>query len=407
MLSSCAHIEDLTFVTLHLPVLSGLTFRRWTRGVRYDKFGDFNIRTEIGNMIRDHWPKARLHLLDYAWMWSQHPMSRMPSVPWENVASISTCRKWGRSRPESLLQFAADSPKLQSLEINCMSQSFPSSGPKFPPVQRLSFNYCDWNYSAEEVQSIWDFSQLRSLSIVSGADWKFFPTLPRDALRNLTELKATRTHHDPTERGLTSELNHFISSAPGLTSIEITCSLEHLDINNLMKDWTQMRCLKIHDYTGFGPHADVCPTLSIADLINLQRCCPKLRELSLDLDTRTCDVSPHDPKSEPKTKSHTDQGILVHYMIQANKEKKKLAFIEIIASFKNLTTLTLHTETTQPDFVDYNEITIETGLDRPETPSLIGHVRRRKVGLPFELIVVTTGGHGVPVSSLTTEEWEA
>ena len=263
--------------------------------MRSDKFGDIHIPSAIGELIRDHWPKAKLHLVEFAWQWRTSPETRMPSVPFENVVSISTWKRWSHTNVETLQQFAAESPILQSLELHSMTKVFLPSGPRLPPIKKLSLISCDWKYSPAAVESIWDFSHLTSLTIISDTNTneKFFLSLPRDALRNLKELKVTQSHNDPSDHGLTPELHHFISNAADLTSIDITCDVKQLNINSLMDQWTQLRVLKIHDYTGFGANAEVCPTISIADLTKLQECCTKLRELSLDLDTRTCDVSPN------------------------------------------------------------------------------------------------------------------
>lgn len=252
----------------------------------------------LGDVIRTKWPKAELHIVGYPWSLDLDLIT--PSIPRTNIVSITT--KTPRFNPYSILflepfrRLAAASPNLRSLEFQGMKYPFSVSGPRISPIKHLKMVKCFWNYSDADVNKIWDFSQLESLEVDDDCSARFFSSLSREALPCLKTLKVNQGYHNSLGVGMAREIHHFVSKATGMRSIDVVCDFPVFNIGSLIDGWQELRTLKIHDYIGFGQRgqASNCPTILAKDLTRLQLFCPRLRELSLDMDTKTCDVSLHD-----------------------------------------------------------------------------------------------------------------
>jgi len=247
--------------------------------------------------IKSRWPRADLRLLNYPWPSKDYPDIHTPTIPIENIVIISTCNLKNRFRNfEPLSKVVEQSPKLKVLQLKSVDLTV-WKNIKVPPIRELVLDGCSWNLNSSEVDLMWDFSSLELLQIkpIVPAD-NFFESLPRDNLRQLRRLHITAAphHHYPlVKESLTQHLDHFIANGEKLEEIELLCQVPQLRMTSISKH-SRLMILKIHEYTGFHYDWEICPSFSLKDIAMLARSCPRIQELSLDLDSKASEVSYHD-----------------------------------------------------------------------------------------------------------------
>lgn len=258
--------------------------------LHHDTYGAFTA-------IKSLWPRADLRLLNYPWPSREFPDIHTPTIPIENIVFISTCIVMNCFRNyEPLSKVVEQSPKLKVLQLKSMNLTV-WKNIKVPPIRELVLDGCSWKLNSSEVDSMWNFSNLESLQIspIVPAD-KFFGSLSRDDLRKLRRLHITAAfhpHYPLLKESLTQHLDHFIANGEQLEEIELSCHVPLLRMTSISKH-SRLMILKIHDYTGFHYDWEICPSFSPKDIAVLARSCPRLQELSLDLDSKASEVSFHD-----------------------------------------------------------------------------------------------------------------
>ncbi|KAG4433420.1 hypothetical protein IFR05_011106 [Cadophora sp. M221] len=285
-------MEDVEW-KIAMPLLSGcerISTIDWGLWGERDGFQDPET-SRISKELQDMWPKASLRLIKYPWPSKRWYNMYTYTIPTANIVYISTQALKNRRRDfEPLGQLISNSPKLKVLHLDSVRGGDIWKSIRVPPIQELVIKSCTWNYTPEEVNSVWDFSQLQvlviaetlcAMSFLDSACGHVFPRLRKLAVRGILD---TRWGDSCTTR-----LNELIFKGHLLEELEINCQLHLLQIESVCKH-PNLATLKIHDFTGFGNEKMVCPTLTVTNMAGLLSHCPKLRDISLDLDQSVCEA---------------------------------------------------------------------------------------------------------------------
>lgn len=194
---------------------------------------------------------------------------------------ISTYNLKNRHRNlEPLGQVVAQSPNLRVLRLTS-AKLLAWKRIKVPPIRGLELKGCSWDLTSAEVDLMWSFENLESLTIqpIFSAD-SFFSSLQSDSLHELQTLNTTASDHPEylmIKESLTRYLDHFIAGGRKLEEIELTCHLPLLRMTSIASH-RELRILKVHDYTGFRYEWEICPSFSVADIAVLSESCGRLRD---------------------------------------------------------------------------------------------------------------------------------
>lgn len=203
-----------------------------------------------------------------------------------------------------------------------------NQGERLPPLQQLTLKSYDWCHSAQDVRQHWDFSQLRSLDLISVPTFNFLHSIYFGDLENLHSLHVEDwSAHLPDRKAEATQklyilIKHHIRQ---LRSLQITCHVKDFPADAILKHSSSLKRLKFRDHAGFTEESRVCPVL---DLSSLERLADKLEHVqSLELDMN-CEMD------EPED------------------------FLKAISRFKKLDTLVLNMQTTLQ-----NLETVDVGTD--------------------------------------------
>lgn len=162
---------------------------------------------------------------------------------------------------------------------------------RLPALTNLYLQSYDWNHSADCVRRHWDFSQIRSLRLVSMPIFEFLDAVEFNDLSNLHTLHVDdfSAHRSDKRIEATRHLSTLIGShIRALEVLEITCHTQDFSLDAILQHGQTLRELRIRDHVGHGEDYRICPTLRATDLARLADRLPYVQTLELDLDTRGC-----------------------------------------------------------------------------------------------------------------------
>ncbi|KAG4433419.1 hypothetical protein IFR05_011105 [Cadophora sp. M221] len=319
-----------------------------------------------GNLksIKSLWPHAELHLINYPWQ-SKHRIDVYTStIPLENIVFISTYNLKNRQKNfEPLGQVIAQSPKLRVLRLTA-GKLLDWKTIKIPPIRELELKGCSWDLTSAEVDLMWNFKHLESLTIdpIVTAN-SFFSSLQRDGLQELRTITVTapfHLHFPLIRESLTQHLDHFIAGGHKLEELKLKCNVPLLRITSI-SNHSELRILNVHDYTGFRYEQEICPSFSVADIAVLGESCSKIRELSLDLD---------------------------------QSPREMLEFVKTLATFRNLQVVKLNMRSLLSK-EGINSCIIDT--DYEAAKELKSILCLSKAGLPILSLILSIAGYDDPV----------
>ncbi|CZT45555.1 uncharacterized protein RSE6_05872 [Rhynchosporium secalis] len=201
--------------------------------------------------------------------------------------------------------FADPKPKseaLQTVILSCGRHSeLVPCGRRFPPLKKLKLFVYKWVTSVEDFSSMWDFSELRCLSMMSSNFCNFMSSVPIDSLTELRTFYLNATFHDFLDahdaddedcRTATAQkfLVSLLESCKHLESLKIESNQwqEILPISSIAKLGTRLRKLRLRSDRS---EASLVPKQFLLDTPDL---CPDIVDLDLELDVASPSVSyPH------------------------------------------------------------------------------------------------------------------
>ncbi|KAI0419088.1 F-box domain-containing protein [Xylaria grammica] len=221
------------------------------------------------------------------------------------------------ARVESLKGLLLNSPRLETFWYDDRGQGtqFELSGSeRLPPFRELCLRSYDWNHSSAAVRQHWDFSKIRHLELADVPLSHFLTSVSFPDFRHLNTLRLNDSSMwlPDVRRDTTRGQYVLIKQIQALVDLQITCDIQSFPIDGISHHAQSLRHLRFRDYTGFEDEYRRCPTLKIEDLDFMAQKLVNLRTLELDMDERCCE--PH-------------------------------RFLHTLRNFRQLNTLTLHTQT--------------------------------------------------------------
>jgi len=249
-----------------------------------------------------------------------------------------------------------------------------TDGERLPPFKDLRLASYDWNHSADEVASHWDFSRLRLLELVSMPTYLFLTSAPFPDLANLDTLKVEdfSLHNSYRREEATALLSTLVRDhIRALHTLDLRVHTSLFPTAAILAHAPTLQVLSLRDHVGFGDENLRVPTLSVADLTTLSRSLSRLHTLELDMDA---------------------------HLVSTN------AFLRSLCSFRRLHTLTLHVHTLVNPHSPHHHLPAAGPPPVPDRDREFAYrvfwflVRARKVeeerggGVPWRGIVVNVGG---------------
>lgn len=237
----------------------------------------------ICNLINQNWPRSEVHLIDYKLCYGSR---YNPLIPICNITYISTkpVHKTGQYNPlPSIIQA---SPNLHTLILRQHGRSSHNSDMRFPPLTALKIEKCGWYNSEAETRRLWDFSKLERLTLNETDNLRFVRCLPE--IPTLKYLTVRDKPHFWLDRPKWSALPLVLGTRI-LQELDITCEFAAYLLKSVVKHAANLTVLRLHDHRQFSVPDNHCPTVSLEDLRSLRDNCPRLKEVSLDLDYSALD----------------------------------------------------------------------------------------------------------------------
>lgn len=215
---------------------------------------------------------------------------------------------------------------------DCSSEIIPF--PPFTPSQRMpAFKHLNiaayqWNHSASEVRSSWDFTQLLTLDIRGVPLSAFFRSIDFSPFRKLRSLQVGDLGSSVEEEQRldgTLMLLEFLEWVPGLDTLSIEGSSAGFRFDMLSK-MSSLRFLTLRNRINFEEDDEEGWVLGVRKLRMLRDWCPWLEELNIEMDTQACRVS-----------------LPPSFKIPFNLFCQFISYLEVLSRFSHLRAVTLYT----------------------------------------------------------------
>ncbi|KAK0612315.1 hypothetical protein B0T17DRAFT_402773 [Bombardia bombarda] len=196
-----------------------------------------------------------------------------------------------RTDLDTLKQLLLKSRYLETLHYQDRGQGTQfrfNASERLPSYRELILRSYDWNHDKEDVAAHLDFSQIRSLELISVPIFNFLASIsPFDfAQLNNLHIEDFSAHTSPDRRvEATSGLYKLVrDNIRALRTLRITCHIAFFAIDAILTHSKTLQNLQLRDHVGFAEGDRRCPTLQIEDLMKLSRSLVVLETLELDLD---------------------------------------------------------------------------------------------------------------------------
>lgn len=289
------------------------------------------------------------------------------------------------TRLQSLKELLVQAARLETFHYQDQGQGtqFSLTGTeRLPALKELRLKCYDWNHDREQVQAHWDFSQIRSLELISMPIQPFLDSVsfPDFAGLHTLHVEDFSAHLPDRREEATDALYTLIRyHIRALRVLDITVHTPLFPVDGFLAYADTLEVLRFRDHTGFAEEDRHCPTLKIKDLASISEALVHVHTLELDMDIR---------------------------LIPTQK------FLGAVSNFPSLHTLTLHTQT----LIRPNEV-MEDGSDRDWAFALrvfrfLLQARKANhfsVGArpPWKNITVNVGGWNRVMVRRLSEAWKA
>ncbi|TGJ78836.1 hypothetical protein E0Z10_g9930 [Xylaria hypoxylon] len=265
------------------------------------------------------------------------------------------------ARVESLKGLLLNSLRLETFWYDDRGQGtqFELSGSeRLPPFEELRLRSYDWRHSSATVRQHWDFSKIRHLELVDVPLGPFLASVSFPDFRHLEILRLDDSSMflPDIRRDTTRGQYVLIKQTQALVDLQITCATQSFPVDGISRHAQSLQKLRFRDYTGFEDEHRRCPTMKIEDLDILSQKLVNLRTLELDMDERCC---------EP---DH---------------------FLRTLCNFRQLNTLTLHTQTVLNPLED---IETNVDLDHERATHIFSLLVQGKRPASWRSITINVGG---------------
>ncbi|KAI0403582.1 F-box domain-containing protein [Xylaria palmicola] len=265
------------------------------------------------------------------------------------------------ARVESVKDLLLHSPRTEIFWYDDRGQGtrFNFNGnERLPAFKELSLRSYDWNHSSATVRQHWDFSKIKHLELIDVPLGPFLSSVPFHDFEELDTLRLDDfSMHVPSRRQDTTRSQYIlIKQIRSLVDLKVTCHTQSFPIDGILQHAKSLRSLRFRDYTGFTDEDRCCPTIRLEDLDSMSRQLVNLHTLELDLDERCCELHP---------------------------------FLFSLCNFRQLHTLTLHTQTVMNP---YEDVDMRIDLDYEKAMQIISFLVQGKQTATWRSITIIVGG---------------
>ncbi|KAI0542700.1 F-box domain-containing protein [Xylaria digitata] len=265
------------------------------------------------------------------------------------------------ARVESLKGLLLNSPRLETFWYDDRGQGtqFELSGSeRLPPFKELCLRSYDWNHSSAAVRQHWNFSKIRHLELVDVPLRSFLSSV---SFADFGHLKTLRLDDSgirlpDIRRDITRDQYVLLKQIQALVDLQMTCDTQVFPVDGILQHAHSLQSLRFRDYTGFDDEYRRCPTMEIEDLDIMSEKLGNLRTLELDMDERRCE--PH-------------------------------RFLRTLCNFRQLSTLTLHTQTVLDP---YNDTETNVDLDHQRAMQILSLLVQGKKPASWRSVTINVGG---------------
>lgn len=222
----------------------------------------------------------------------KHQDTYLRAIPSEFLVSLKLAHATPplTTRLYSLKQLLLASRRLKTLHYRDRGQgtNFSFVGEeRLPAFEELALRCYDWNHSSQEVAAHWDFSKIRSLTLVSVPIFNFLASVSFPDFSELHTLHVEdfSAHlHDRRVEATQGLYNLVKFHIRALQHLQITCHTDHFAVDAILKHRSSLRTLSLRDHVGFSEDDRVCPTLGAPEVFMLSTHLSNLHTLELDMD---------------------------------------------------------------------------------------------------------------------------
>jgi len=161
-----------------------------------------------------------------------------------------------------------------------------------PPLEVLALPSYQWNHSAAEVQSSWDFSHLTSLDIRGVPLYAFLSTVPFASFVHLRVLKigdmAWSKKEECRSEGFLL-LDQFLSGLRNLEELYLSSQTRGLSLKTF-SCLPKLKILECREAVLVGGAVERGIRFNTEQLAQLREYCPYIRELAIDMDIVSTEV---------------------------------------------------------------------------------------------------------------------
>ena len=202
--------------------------------------------------------------------------------------------------------FLLQAPNLKSFEYSATGGSgrtmigsdatpFPTfkAGEKMPSLRVLTIPAYQWNHSADEVQSSWDFSHLTFLGIRGVPLFAFLSTVPFTAFSKLRILKVGDFFWSKKEKFRSDGillLEKFLTGLPNLEELYLIGQNGALSLESF-RLFPNLRILECREAILLAGEEEKTIYFTSDQLSQLREYCPYLQELVIDMDVVSTEVN--------------------------------------------------------------------------------------------------------------------
>ncbi|KAG4431563.1 hypothetical protein IFR05_012957 [Cadophora sp. M221] len=153
------------------------------------------------------------------------------------------------------------------------------TGRKYPPMQKFVLEEVNWAYKVEEINQMWDFSNLRCLSIFHSGCQEFCLNIP---IQNFPHLRTVKFDYKLSEeKAPRSWITSLLRESRELSTLKIEQDSwqESVDIRELMTLGSRLRKLRLMNHVKNYSLEPISPSL----LKGIMRVCPSIVDLTEDM----------------------------------------------------------------------------------------------------------------------------
>jgi len=273
-----------------LKTIDGSNCLRWT----YWKAKPFAYFPEELQSALNSLPHVSLCINNYTYPGDFGPYTagHTMSIPATNLVSLTAWSMGNVAHVEPLQDLLVASQRLETLTLNYIPHPFCPTRGRLPPIRRLALQVALWSYTMDDVNKIWDFSQLEDLEIPWHKLGSFLESVSPEDLCRLKRLRVDESCWERDWKGpeeakryretVTRQLQKLLEGRHDFEELDIKCLLSLFDISLVARQSRSLRVLKLFDTASFEI-GWLFPTVSLGSLRMLQTSCIYINTLSLGM----------------------------------------------------------------------------------------------------------------------------